>query len=98
VDPIWLWLRRLSDEAILNIKESLLHPEIIEQQPHIPVGPGPVELAQGRGAAPKNMEMIMAGLKSKFAKESDTGFASETASAKDTTSGMAILPQNNVAV
>ncbi|MGG9961707.1 hypothetical protein [Ferruginibacter sp. SUN106] len=84
VDPIWLWLRRLPDEAILRIKDSILHPEIIERPPHIPVGPGPVELNMEGRMMPENMEMMVAGLKSRMT--SDTA-ASATA-----------LPQQNIAI
>ncbi|MHA4810679.1 hypothetical protein ACX0G9_21415 [Flavitalea flava] len=45
VEPVWFWINRLPDAAILKIRDSIINPEIILQVPPIsPVGPGPVEL------------------------------------------------------
>ena len=44
VERIWLWITRLPDTAILQIRDSLLNPAILQQaSPIPPVGPGPVE-------------------------------------------------------
>jgi hypothetical protein len=90
VDPIWLWLRRLPDEAILRIKDSILHPEIIQKPPHIPIGPGPVEFAMKKEMAHENMEVMLEGLKTKMAKHSEVSLA--------TASAPVILPQHNAAI
>jgi hypothetical protein len=84
VDPIWLWLRRLPDDAILRIKDSILHPEIIERPPHIPIGPGPVELSLDDRMMPENMEMIVAGLKTRMT--------------SNTAASVTALPQQNIAI
>ena len=98
VDPIWLWLKRLPDDAILRIKDSLLHPEIIEKPPHVPIGPGPIEFAMEREMTNENMKMMMTGLKSKMAKDSRITLSDTTASAKDTSSASATLPPHNISV
>jgi len=90
VDPVWLWIRRLPDDAILRIKDSLLHPEIIERPPHIPIGPGPVEFAMKKKMTHENMKVMMAGLKSKMINSSNTASSDQVSSAST------ILPPHNV--
>ena len=92
VDPIWLWIRRLSDEAILNIKASLLDPAIIQNPPHKPIGPGPVENT-GREINQQDIGDLVTGLKSRMA----SGNFSAEGSAINTAASIA-LPQNNAAV
>lgn len=97
VERIWFWLMRLPDPIILQIRDSILNPEIIQQVPPIPpIGPGPVETFSNQAMSPGSAQLAKAALQSRMAVASmQTSLGNKTDVSKLSAE---ILPQENISV
>lgn len=67
VERIWRWLIRLPDPVILQIRDSILNPAVMRENPQIPpVGPGPVERSGDPMISPEKIQVIRDTLQSRM--------------------------------